>query len=334
MKIDVLCIGDVVTDAFIKMVPDSAHVYNNEDGKFLAIPFGAKLPFDHDEVMEGDGNAPNASVSLSRLGLNVGLVSNVGHDNRGRDIIAALHKEGVDTRYVHVNPGKKSNYNYILWYKEERTILTQHELYEYHWPHVHKTDIPAWVYFSSLSKNSLPYHDDLADWLEEHKEVRLAFQPGTFQMAEGAKRLKRLYKRCEILVLNRQEAVKVGGGDEDDINDLFDKLHELGPKTICITDGPKGSYASSPEGRLFMPAYPDPKPPVERTGAGDAFTSTFVAALAKGLHLEDALKWGPVNSMNVVQHVGPHKGLLSETELRKHLKEAPSWYHAKPIKAS
>jgi sugar/nucleoside kinase (ribokinase family) len=75
-----------------------------------------------------------------------------------------------------------------------------------------------------------------------------------------------------------------------------------------------------------MPPYPDPAPPYERTGAGDAFASTFVAALIKGSNLEGALQWAPINSMNVVQHVGAQEGLLTEKDLGELLAKAPEWY--------
>lgn len=329
--LDVLSVGDIVTDAFIKLLDDKAHTYKNEEGTFLAMPFGTKVPFKHAEVKEGVGNAANASVSFARLGLKSGIIANVGNDQHGRDMISALHKNKVDTRYIRINPGKVSNYHYVLWYKEERTILIKHEQYDYQWPHVHKQDMPKWIYFSSVSQNTLPFHDEIAEWLEENDEVKFAFQPGTFQMAEGAKRLKKLYKRCNVLVLNREEAALVGGGDVKNVHDLFDKLHLLGPKTVLISDGPKGAYASGPDGRFFMPIYPDPAPPVERTGAGDAFASTFVAAIIKGEPTQDALRWAPINSMNVVQNVGAQDGLLSETQLETYLKNAPDWYHATPM---
>jgi ribokinase len=76
-----------------------------------------------------------------------------------------------------------------------------------------------------------------------------------------------------------------------------------------------------------MPIYPDPGPPVDRTGAGDAFTSTFVAAIIKGNSIEGALQWAPINSMSVVQKVGAQAGLLSEKELEDYLKDSPDWYH-------
>lgn len=328
---DVLSIGDIVTDAFIKMLDDEAQVVENKQGKWLAIPFGTKIPFDHAEVIEGVGNAANGAVAFARLGLKTGFVTNVGGDKEGRDMIDALGRNHVDNRFVRINPGKKSNYHYVLWYKEERTILIKHEEYDYHWPHVTKAETPRWVYFSSVSKHAIPYHDQVADWLEANPDVLVAFQPGTFQMEAGAHRLHRLYKRTAVLILNREEAVLVGGGNHADINDLFDKLHALGPRVVVITDGPKGAFASDGTQRLQMPLYPDPAPPVDRTGAGDAFASTFVAAAAKGLTLEDALRWAPINSMSVVQKVGAQAGLLKEKELLHYLHNAPANYKPRPL---
>lgn len=328
---DVLSVGDVVTDAFIKLLDDEAEVYQSEKGLRLAMPFATKIPFDHAEIIEAVGNASNASVCFAKLGLASGLVANVGSDQHGRDIINALNNNDVDTRFVRINPKKVSNYHYVLWYKEERTILIKHEEYEYHWPHLRPKEKPKWIYFSSISEHALDFHDDLSDWLDENPDVKLAFQPGTFQMEAGVKRLKRIYECSDVLLLNREEAALVGGGNVKDIHDLFDKLHALGPKIVVITDGPKGAYASGPEGRFSMPNYPDPKPPFERTGAGDAFSATFVAALMKGSNIPGALQWAPINSMNVVQHVGAQKGLLTEHQLADLLRHAPPWYKPKQL---
>jgi sugar/nucleoside kinase (ribokinase family) len=328
-QIDVLSVGDIVTDAFIKLIDDQAYTYVDDKGvKTIAMKFGTKLPFDHAEVLEAVGNAANAAVAFSRLGLATAFETNVGGDQEGRDMITKLNKEGIDHRFVHVNPDKKSNYHYVLWYKEERTILIKHWDYDYHWPHFRPNEVPKWVYFSSISEHALPYHDQMADWLEANPDVKLAFQPGTFQMEAGTERLQRLYARTEVLVLNREEAVFVTGGSYDDLHDLLSRIHALGAKIAVITDGPDGAYASDGEVRLKMPLYPDPAPPYERTGAGDAFASTLVAALAKGHNLESALQWAPINSMSVVQKAGAQQGLLSEHDLEEWLKKAPEWYKA------
>lgn len=332
MALEVLSIGDVVTDAFVKLFEDRAQVFENEQGKWLAMPFGTKIPFQEAQVVQGVGNAANAAVSFARLGVHSGLVSNVGSDAFGRDIIDALEKERVDTRFVRINNNKKTNYHYVLWYKEERTILINHEEYNYQWPRFTDKDVPKWVYFSSISKNALErYHDMVVEWLDANPEVKLAFQPGTFQLEAGVEKLHDLYKRTEVVVLNREEAVMVTGGNYDDMHDLINRLHEIGPKIVVITDGPAGAYASDGQVRLKMPPYPDPKPPYERTGAGDSFASTFVAALIKGNTIEGALQWAPINSMNVVQNVGAQAGLLTEEKLEEYLQNAPDWYKPEPF---
>ncbi|MCA9363837.1 carbohydrate kinase family protein, partial [Candidatus Kaiserbacteria bacterium] len=81
----------------------------------------------------------------------------------------------------------------------------------------------------------------------------------------------------------------------------------------------------------FMPMYPDPAPPVDRTGAGDSFSSTFTSAIAQGKDVATALSWGPINSMSVVQYIGAQKGLLSFEKLSQYLKKAPRDYKPRRI---
>ena len=80
-----------------------------------------------------------------------------------------------------------------------------------------------------------------------------------------------------------------------------------------------------------MPMYPDPAPPVDRTGAGDSFSSTFTAAIALGKTPAEALSWGPINSMSVVQYIGAQAGLLTMEQLQKYLREAPDFYKPEKI---
>lgn len=326
-ELNVLAVGDVVTDAFIKLLDNEAKVEKTDKGSWLSMPFASKIPFDHATVVPAVGNASNAAVAFSKLGLKSGLVSNIGDDGWGRDILRALHKAKVDRRFVYINPRKKSNYHYVLWYKDDRTILIKHEDYDYRWPRFRATDIPDWFYFSSIGQGTMEYHDDIVDWLKDHPGVRLAFQPGTFQLEAGVERLRQVYERSEILGVNREEAQIVIGRRSDDIHYLLDKLHDLGPKIVLISDGHQGAYASDGTNRYKMPIYPDPKPPYDRTGAGDGFTSTFVAAIIHGADIADALLWAPINAMSVVQKVGAQAGLLTQREIEHYLRIAPDNYH-------
>lgn len=330
-KIDILSVGDIVTDAFIKLYDEYGRVEDAHDGKRLSLPFGTKIPFDHVDIVEAVGNSANTAVNFAKLGLKSAFVTNVGDDQAGRDMVIALQKNNVDTRFVKANAGKKSNYHYVLWYGEERTILINHEQYAYHWPKFRPDELPEWVYFSSISEGAMDYHDEISDWLDAHPQIKLAFQPGTFQLKAGTERLARIYRRSEVLAVNFEEAQLILGTDTRDVHVLFNGLHELGPRIVVITDGPNGSYASNGQDRYKMPIYPDPAPPKERTGCGDAYTSTFVAALAKGYPLEGALQWAPITPTNVVQTVGAQAGLLDENTLKEWLAKAPAWYKAERI---
>lgn len=322
-KLDFVAIGDTVTDAFIELQDAWIETDNPEKSKELCMHFGDKLPYKKVDIVAAVGNSPNAAVSAHRLGLSTALVTNIGDDDYGKEMLGQMKKEGLDTRFVKVHSGIGSNYHFVLRWKAERTILVKHYEYEYALPDLGE---PKWIYLSSLAENSLPYHEMIADYLEAHPETKLAFQPGTFQMQLGKEKLSRLYKLSEIFFCNKEEAQRILGHTENDIKKLLEEMHNLGPKMVVITDGPEGAYVYDGKDAWHGPMYPDPAPPVDRTGAGDSFSSTFTSALALGKSIEEALLWGPINSMSVVQKVGAQEGLLKKSDLEKFLKEAPKDY--------
>lgn len=330
-KIDFLAIGDIVTDAFILLKEAKVNCDANGENCMLSMRFGDKLPYDSVEVVRAVGNSPNAAVSASRLGLATALVSNLGDDQNGKECLDVLIKDKIITDYVESHAGMETNYHYVLRFGPERTILVKHHEYPYEFPNV--LPAPKWIYLSSLAESTLPYHNQIADYLERNPEVKLAFQPGTFQMKFGTEALARIYKRTDIFFCNKEEAQRILKTEEADIKKLLTMMHALGPKLVVITDGPKGAYAYDPkEGKTWhITMYPDPNPPVSRTGAGDAFSSTFTSAILLGKSIPEALAWGPINSMAVVQQIGAQKGLLTREKLEDYLKNAPADYIAKEI---
>lgn len=331
-QIDFLAIGDIVVDAFIELADAKVHCDINNDNCTISMRFGDKIPYKKLTVVSGVGNAPNASVSAARLGLSSACISHIGDDQHGRDCIDNLEKNNVNTSLVQIQKGFDTNYHFVMSFDAERTILIKHAEFNYDFPSIMKgITAPRWIYFSSVAPNSLHYHEQILDYLQKHPETKLAFQPGTFQINLGAEKLKELYEHTEVFFCNKEESQKILHTDESDILTLLQKMHKLGPKIVCITDGPEGAYAYNGTTAWFHPIYPDPAPPVERTGAGDSFSSTFTAALALGKSVPEALSWGPVNSMNVVQHIGAQEGLLTRGELEYYLEKAPDNYQAKQI---
>src|SRR3989338_7363320 len=327
-KYDFIAIGDLVTDAFIKL--KDARVKCDADGEncMLSMRFGDEIPYEDVVVVPAVGNSANAAVSAARLGLKSALVSHIGGDQNGKDALRVLWEERVSKKFVRVNKRMDTNYHYVLSYKGERTILIKSEEFTYGLPSIGK---PTWIYLSSIGEKGLiRFHKEIERYLATHENVKLAFQPGTYQIKLGEK-LSGTYKRAEVVFVNKEEAQRILGRKDKDIKKLLDGLCDLGTKIAVITDGRKGAYMHEGKEYWYTPMYPDTKPPVERTGAGDAFSSTFVAALALVKSAKEALMWGPVNSMSVVQHIGAREGLLPRHTLVKLLNKAPKTYRLKKI---
>ncbi len=329
---DFVAVGDILMDAFIELSKDQADVSIDLDTgrKTLHMPFGGKIPYNNVIVVPAVGNSPNAAVASHRLGLETALATNLGHDKFGKECLDALRQEGIHTDFVKVHEGKITNYHYVLRYGAERTILIQHETYPYALPDFPVP--PRYIYFSSVGEHGIAFHHEIAKYVAEHPETKLVFQPGTFQIKLGVEELKDVYKNTEIFFCNLEEAQEILKSTERHVPTLIRALRALGPKLPVITDGPNGAYVIDADDQAWhMPMYPDPSEPVDRTGAGDSFASTFTAAIILGKSPEEALSWGPINSMSVVQKVGAQAGLLSREDLETLLKNAPADYVATKI---
>lgn len=331
--VDFLAIGDITTDAFIRIKDARVHCDIHDEHCEICMKFADKVPFESVHVIKAVGNSANASVSASRLGLSSALVTNLGDDHNGHDCMGILQKEKVSTRYAKMHKDKPTNYHFVLWYEAERTILVNHISYRYSLPELSP---PRWIYLSSLASGTEEYHEEIASYLKKNPNVKLAFQPGTYQMKLGMDKIRYIYERAEIFVVNVEESQRILNIDSNDaggrdIKKLLSGLAELGPKIVHITDGPKGSYMYDGDRYYYMPIYPDPAPPLERTGCGDAYASTFVSAIAMGKTPLEALLWAPVNPMSVVQHIGARDGLLTRVQIEAFLHKAPRDYVPKEI---
>lgn len=333
---DFIAIGDTVTDAFIKLKEAEVHCDVNTERCTICMRFADKIPYEDVYVVPAVGNSANAAVSAARLGLTSALVANIGDDYFGKECLDVFTAEGVGTEFIKINKDRKTNYHYVLWYDADRTILVKHEAYSYALPNI---GTPRWMYLSSVGESALDFHKEIEAYLTVHTDIKLAFQPGTYQMKFGKEKLAGIYKRTEVFFCNKEEAQSILKTNEGDIKKLMQEIAALGPKIVAITDGVNGSYVYDSSTSLtagggqawFIPLYPDPKPPLQRTGAGDAFSSTFTVALALGKNVKEALMWGPINSMSVVQGIGARQGLLTRSQLEEYLALAPAEYKASAL---
>src|SRR6266403_860082 len=203
-QLDFLAIGDIVTDAFIRV--NDAVVKTDADGSnpLLCFKYGDKVPYESMEEVKAVGNSANAVVAAARLGLKSALLAHVGKDLQGQACLDELKKNNVDTEYVFTNEGFSTNYHYVLWHDVERTILVKHAAFPVSMPVIPLA--PKMLYLSPLGDHTEAYHHEIATFMKEHPEMKVVFQPGTFQIKLGTEVLKDIYANTYAFFCNVEEA--------------------------------------------------------------------------------------------------------------------------------
>src|SRR5690606_11228250 len=122
--------------------------------------------------------------------------------------------------------------------------------------------------------------------------------PSSYQASMGYEALKQLVDRVSILIMNREEACKFLGRDpaqRSDMPELVRSMVKIPGQIGGITDGDKGVWICK-EGTVYTGKSTENLNVVETTGAGDAFASTFTAAIMRGLSIDKALDYGMTNA--------------------------------------
>lgn len=322
-QFDVIAVGDTTQDIFLKMKAASLQCDIDGENCRLCFDYAAKIAVEEKVDIPAVGNAANHAIGTARLGLRAAIYSIVGQDDQGSKAKQVFIDNGVDTRYLTFDPQHGTNLSMVITYRAERTIFVYHEPRDYALPDLKS---PQWIYLTSASGGGVEkLHQQTFDYLQRQPQVKLAFNPGTYQIRQGLDKLRPLLERTHILFLNREESATVLETTTTDVPTLIKEFHTMGVKIMVLTDGPAGSYASDGSKIYFLDIFPGPV--VERTGCGDAYGSGLLSALVKAKPLSEAMLWGNANSTSVVQYVGAREGLLTEEVLEKMLEEYP---HIKP----
>ncbi len=317
-QFDLLSIGDASIDTFLTPLESETMCKLDTKECLICFSYGDKIPVKNLEFSTG-GNAANNAVGTRRLGINTSIVLTLGDDSIGNLIVEKLRSEGVDMTYVIQQPQTNSNYSTVVNYSGERTIFVYHAPRSYEFPV--QLPVTPWVYLTSMGESFRPFYNHIQDWLKKNPSIKLAFNPGSWQLRETYEAISEIMKMSHIVYVNREEAQKLtkfegqSGGKE---RELLIALNKLGPKICVITDGGKGSFAYDSINGKFVKVGILPVDPYQRTGAGDAFGSGSLSALIHGKTLEEALIWGTANSASVIGYMGPQKGLLK-------VEEMPQW---------
>jgi ribokinase len=321
---DVICIGKTTVDQFLVLNPLTLRNYLDPKSGYLSFKHGEKIAVDGFDFCIG-GNATNVAVGLSRLGFNTALCSEIGDDEFSDKIQNELAKENIDRSHMLVTKGAPSSFSVVINYKGERTIFMQkvERKHDFQMDNLEA----KYLFLTSLEKEWIkPYRSALS--LVVKKGFKLIFNPGTLQLRDGRDIVLQILEHTDILCVNKEEAEQIVWGQERKkannetkyIRELLYKLHKKGAKTIVITNGRLGSHAIDEYGNYYHQGLYLGEV-VERTGAGDSYTSGFLGATLLGKPIKESMRWGAANAASVVERVGATQGLLHRNELEKRVNE-------------
>ncbi len=311
---DILTIGHCTIDLHIKIPSNKVSTLSAKDDK-VCFYHGSKIEAEDFEISPG-GNALNVAVGTGRLGLKSAIYTELGDDEYSEPIIKRLKDYRVNTDLCVKNKGTHNNISAIIIYASERTIFSYHQKQTYYY---RKWGAPKIIYYTSMPEGYESFQKNLIQYLMQNPKTMVAFNPGTVQLKGGVETFKSILGVTDILFVNKEEAMKLTKITTPDVP--LDKLHkylqDLGPKMTVITDGRAGASASAGNAVIRVRAYTDKRPIADKTGAGDAFSSGFLAAINYNKSLRDALLWGAINSGNIIKEPGPHRGLLTRSQIEE-----------------
>jgi ribokinase len=332
---DIITIGTATRDVFLRSPkftpvkdPHFTSVAGFPEGLAECFASGAKIEISA-PVLTSGGGSTNAATTFARQGFATAAIVSIGKDEHGKAVIAELKKEKVRP-IVSYSKDLQTSYSTILLSETgERTILVYRGASDY-MGRVSSAHLKAkWVY---IVPGAIPL-PRMKALIERFKAegLMIAMNPSGHYIKLGAEVLRSILASLCVVIMNREEAASLTGLPFEDERGIFKKLDEMVPGIAVMTDGPRGVIVSDGK-TLYKAGIFKEKALVDRTGAGDAFGSGFVAGLMRrstpstilplrkgeekvgdlsGEEIRDAIRLASANATSVVEYIGAKEGILT-----------------------
>jgi len=239
------------------------------------------------------GKGSNQAVAAARLGARVSFISKLGRDAFADLARHTWKDEGIDARFVtdtadqptgaaSIVVNERSGDNAIVVVPGSGLALTAAEV------DAAREAIASAKLFLTQLESPVPV---------VHHALRLAKDAGVTTILNPAPGLPLpddVYPLCDYLTPNETEAATLVGFPVSSLADAERAANALlgrGIRAVIVTLGANGALVKTASVTQHVPAC-DAGPAVETTGAGDAFNGGFAVALAEGLEIVAATRFG------------------------------------------
>lgn len=333
---DVVCLGDATADIFVKVHEADLHAQLHPGEIEMCFRYGSKIPVEETGTCLG-GNAANVAVGLKALGLKSAFLGILGDDLGGRWIYETLKGKGVDVKSTVMRKGMRSNQSIVITFRKERTILTYHDEAL---GQLRAIPRARWIYLTSFGHGGNAAYEKVLSYHKKYSGTRIGFNPGTRDVKRGFEYVRSILRVATVVFVNTEEAYRLTNGRKlladnlkirrEGMKKSLERFYKAGVQVALITDGLGGSYGFDGVRFYFLPVYGRVEEIVERTGAGDAYSSGFLAGFMNGRAIGEAMAWGSLNAYATVKKTGAVNGLLGLKKMKVLIREN-SDYRGKEI---
>jgi ribokinase len=279
-----------------------------------------RIPRPGETIIGGDfqtapgGKGANQAVAAARLGVQVSMVGQVGHDAFGELLLADLVTAGVDDGFVTHDPEAPTGVALIVVDDAgENSIVVASG--------ANMRLSPADV---ECAESVITSADVLLLQLESPLEtvaraaeiasangVKVILNPAPARPLPAA-----LLSLVDVLIPNESETAlltRLPVGDRAEIEAAANALRGLGVDTVILTLGERGALLVQEGGIERFAAFD--VTPVDTTAAGDAFVGGFAVALAEGRSLAEAVCWGNATGALATTKLGAQPSLPTRADV-------------------
>ncbi|MGB9858941.1 MAG: sugar kinase [Moorellaceae bacterium] len=267
---------------------------------------------------------------VARLGVSAGIIGKVGADEFGTLNINRLKADGVDTSQIIVTPAFTTGTAFVTYLPgggRKFIFHFTHSAAGQLGPEEVKEEYIAGARFlhimgcSLLASASMQQAILQALRVARRNGVKISFDPNVRKELLGYDTMKMIYDQvlssCDILLSGEEEALAITG--QDRLDKAVQIIQKQGASVIVIKKGRDG--AELYHGSEFHRVGPVKVEEVDPTGAGDCFDGAFIASLAKGRSLPEALTLANAAGALSVTRKGPMEGAAWEKEILEFMEQ-------------
>ncbi|EED99481.1 sugar kinase [Burkholderia multivorans] len=243
------------------------------------------------EFLQGfGGDTSNFCVAAARQGASAGFVSAVGDDPFGRLLGELWGTEGVDTRFVRIDPGAPTGVYFVTHGADGHRFdyLRAGSAASRYAP----ADLPLdalaaakAVHLSGISLAISTSACDAAFAAIDHTRAhraKISFDTNLrlklWPLPRARAVMREALRHTDICLPSWDDVTALTGANDRDA--IVDTMLEHGPQIVALKLGKEGAYVATPHERRVVPGFAVEA--VDATGAGDCFGGAFVARIVAG----------------------------------------------------